>query len=282
MSMAANAGWSRRLPKDEESSGKSVRFQLCDGIYAILMLHRIHFRMPMLRAEALNGASQELNRLLHPGNAVLRRAIQANLVSFPSQIPVFSRQARPEMQWKAVSLYFVLGWSLCDIAARFGVGSHRISKVVDEWATRAIALGYIQIIDPEGFETWNGTEAKIEAVPAPRLEEGGSRGPSLAASRSCFSRAGDEPVEPGWRAHRGPEPANIALVAALDIAIRGCESRKGQFFGQAAALLRGLRTAVEANNRPESAQSVLPTSDFKKLYPAPSAPAKEVLYAFNS
>jgi hypothetical protein len=281
MSMAANAGWSRRLPKGKESSGKSVRFQFCDGIYAILMLHRIHFRMPMLRAEGLNGASQELNRLLHPGNAVLRRAIQANLVSFPSQIPVFSRQARPEMQWKAVSLYFVLGWSLCDIAARFGVGSHRISKVVDEWATRAIALGYIQIIDPERFETWDGIEAETEAGAALRVEETKSKGSSLALNRSCLNEVGYESVESGWRALRGPQPATN-LMAALDAAIRGCESRKGRFFGQAAALLRGLRIAVETNDRPESAQSVLPTSDFKKLYPAPSAPAKEVLYAFNS
>jgi hypothetical protein len=282
MSMAANAGWSRRLPKGKESSGKSVRFQFCDGIYAILMLHRIHFRMPMLRAEGLNGASQELNRLLHPGNAVLRRAIQANLVSFPSQIPVFSRQARPEMQWKAVSLYFVLGWSLCDIAARFGVGSHRISKVVDEWATRAIALGYIQIIDPERFETWDGIEAETEAGAALRVEETKSKGSSLALNRSCLNEVGYESVESGWRKRRSSQPAHIALVAALGVAIRGCESRTGQFFVQAAELLHGLLTAVDANDRPESAQSVLPTSDFKKLYPAPSAPAKEVLYAFNS
>jgi hypothetical protein len=252
------------------------------GIYAIFMPYRVHFRMPMLRAEALDGASQELSRLLHPGNAVLRRAIQANLVSFPSQIPVFSRQAQPDIQWKAVSLYFVRGWSLCDIAVRFGVGSHRISKVVDEWATRAIALGYIQIIDPERFETWSGTEATIEAGPALRVEEGESQGSSLALNRSCLSRAGDESVESGWRARRVPQPANIALVAALDVAIRGCESRKGQFFGQAAALLRGLRTAVEANDRPESAQPALPISDFNTLYPASQAPAKEVLYAFNS
>jgi len=252
------------------------------GIYAIFMPFRVHFRMPMLRAEALGGASHELSRLLHPGNAVLRRAVQANLVSFPSQIPVFSRQARPEMQWKAVSLYFVRGWSLCDIAVRFGVGSHRISKVVDEWATRAIALGYIQIIDPERFETWNGTEAKIETGPVLRVEEGQSQGPSLALNRSCLSRAGDESVESGWRTHRSPQPANTALAAALGVAIRGCESRKGQFFGQAAALLRGLRTAVETNDRPESAQPALPISNFNTLYPAFEAPAKEVLYAFNS
>jgi hypothetical protein len=238
--------------------------------------------MLTLRADALDGASQESSTLLHPGNAVLRRAVQANLVSFPSQIPVFSRQTRPEMQWKAVSLYFVRGWSLCNIAARFGVGSHRISKVVDEWATRAIALGYIQIIDPERFETWNGTGAEIEAGAALRVEEGESQGPSLAVTRSCLTRAGDESVEDGWRTHRSPQPANITLVAALDMAIRGCASRKGQFFGQAAALLRGLRTAVEANDRPESAQPALRVFDFNTLHPASEAPAKEVLYAFNS
>jgi hypothetical protein len=236
----------------------------------------------MLRASALNDASQESARLLHPGNAVLRRAIQENLVSFPSQIPAFSRQARPEMQWKAVLLYFVRGWPLCDIAARFGVGSHRISKVVDEWATRAIALGYIQVIDPERFEAWIGSEAKAEAG---RLgaEERGT--PSLEVSRSRLRRVSESVMsgsDRGRRSYGFLQPANAALIAALARAIRGCEGRGSQFFGQAAALLRDLRTAVEGSDGPRPTPPASWASDFNRPSPAPPVPAEEVLYAFNS
>src|SRR5580658_1326745 len=59
-------------------------------------------------------------------NGVLRQAVQENLVSFPSQVPVFGRQARPELQPRIVVLYFVRGWTMDDIAKRCGLGRQRI------------------------------------------------------------------------------------------------------------------------------------------------------------
>jgi hypothetical protein len=246
------------------------------------MCFRLDFRMPMLQASALDGANHESGRLLHPGNAMLRRAIQENLVSFPSQIPVFSRQARPEMQWKAVLLYFVRGWPVCDIAARFGVGGHRISKVVDEWATRAIALGYIQVIDPERFAAWSGRETASDAAAVWRIEQRSGRGTSVEVSRSPLTRVSEEIVvndgNKGWRPDRSVQPANAGLVTALDVAIRRCEDRPGIFFGQAATLLRDLRSVIEAG------ESMLPVHEApaSNVSRAPRAPAEEVLYAFNS
>jgi len=225
----------------------------------------------MSRAGALEGVSQEPGRLLHPGNAVLRRAIQENIVSFPSQIPVFSRQARPEMQWKAVLLYFVRGWAIGDIAAHFGVASHRISQSVNEWAMRALALGYIQVIDPERFTAWSGTEALHDASPVWAFE---LRTPPAAVSR--VSLANEAAVGRGsnrGRPSRSPQAANTGLAAALDVAIARCEERPGEFWSQAATQLRDLRSAIEAASW---------TSDGDNLGPAPHALAEELLYAFES
>jgi hypothetical protein len=51
-------------------------------------------------------------------NKLLRQAVQANLVSFPSQVPVFAKQSRSDLQHKIVVLYFVLGWTIDDIETK--------------------------------------------------------------------------------------------------------------------------------------------------------------------
>jgi hypothetical protein len=55
------------------------------------------------------------------------------------------------MQCRLVLLFFVQGWSSVDIAIRFNVPKHLIRGIVNEWSVRALALGYIQVIDPEAF-----------------------------------------------------------------------------------------------------------------------------------
>ena len=90
-------------------------------------------------------------RPLHQGCAVLRRAVRQNLVSFPSQIPVFLKAPPADTQWRVVLLFFVQGWSSIAIAARFNVPKHRIRHILYDWAVRALDLGYVAIIDAEGF-----------------------------------------------------------------------------------------------------------------------------------
>ena len=58
---------------------------------------------------------------VHPGSVLLRLAVRRNIVSFPSQIPIFSALPPADMQWRMVVLFFVRGWSTVNIAARFGV-----------------------------------------------------------------------------------------------------------------------------------------------------------------
>lgn len=78
----------------------------------------------------------------------LRSKIRRNHVSFPSQVPTFSKHDRPDLQQKTVQLYFLFGWSCCRIAQRYGVLRQRIQQILSTWKRRAIQMGYIQEIPP--------------------------------------------------------------------------------------------------------------------------------------
>jgi hypothetical protein len=82
-------------------------------------------------------------------NRILRQAVRENLVSFPSQVPVFGKPSRPDLQQKSVLLYFVCGWTMEDIAKRYCLGRQRMGQVLTAWRIRAVKQGYIQAIDPE-------------------------------------------------------------------------------------------------------------------------------------
>ncbi len=79
----------------------------------------------------------------------LRKAIRDNRLSFPSQVPVFARQHRVEVQWRLVALYFVQGWSAVRIARRYKVTSRRVQQLLRQWVSRARTLGYLQEIPTE-------------------------------------------------------------------------------------------------------------------------------------
>jgi len=78
----------------------------------------------------------------------LRKAIHANWVSFPSQVPTFPSCHRPDLEAKVVQLYFVMGWSCTAIAARYGTGHQQVRCILNAWKCRATNAGYIQHIPP--------------------------------------------------------------------------------------------------------------------------------------
>jgi hypothetical protein len=78
----------------------------------------------------------------------LQEAIRANLVTFPSQVPVFIRHSDGKQQCHVVLLYFVRGWSCDRIAKRYDVTRQHIWLIVSEWRRHAVALGYLQVIPP--------------------------------------------------------------------------------------------------------------------------------------
>ncbi len=90
-------------------------------------------------------AAQDLSDL---ENRALRKAVQENLVSFPAQIPAFERQSQPDLQRKIVILYFARGWSMDDIAERYGLGRQRMGQILTAWRISAVREGYVSAIIP--------------------------------------------------------------------------------------------------------------------------------------
>jgi hypothetical protein len=81
----------------------------------------------------------------------LRLAVQANLVSFASPVPTFERHDRPDLQWKLVQLYFVMGWSCDAIGERYGLIHQRVRQILKTWKQRAVEMGFIQYIPPAEY-----------------------------------------------------------------------------------------------------------------------------------
>jgi hypothetical protein len=79
----------------------------------------------------------------------LRAAIWKHQVSFPSQIPTFSKHTRPDLQRKLVQLYFICGWSGPKIRARYDLSAQRFQQILSTWKRRAVELGFIQTIPPD-------------------------------------------------------------------------------------------------------------------------------------
>jgi hypothetical protein len=91
---------------------------------------------------------ESANKMEELSLSELRGKIRRNRVSFPSQVPTFEKHDRPDLQRKAVQLYFLFGWSCSRIAERYGVLRQRIQQILSTWKRRAIQMGYIQEIPP--------------------------------------------------------------------------------------------------------------------------------------
>jgi hypothetical protein len=83
------------------------------------------------------------------GNDALRRAIQRNLASFPAQVPSFARHRQRDLQIRIAQLYFVRGWPITRITARYGINKAVIVRLIQGWRIRAIGAGYIRDIRPD-------------------------------------------------------------------------------------------------------------------------------------
>jgi hypothetical protein len=79
----------------------------------------------------------------------LRRAVRENRLSFPSPVPVFAHQYRADVQWRLVELYFIRGWSFCQLGGRYKVTAGRVRQAIRCWVERAMALNYLQNITTE-------------------------------------------------------------------------------------------------------------------------------------
>src|SRR5215469_1039910 len=79
----------------------------------------------------------------------IREQIRSHRISFPSQIPVFPRLHRADIQWRIVVLYFVRGWSSARIGERYGITRERVRQILRQWVSRALLHGYMDKIPAE-------------------------------------------------------------------------------------------------------------------------------------
>jgi hypothetical protein len=86
------------------------------------------------------------------GNRALQIAIRRNIVCFPAQAPVFGKLPRRDVQWRLAILYFIRGWSTRQIAIRYGFTRERCGQIISDWRIRAVNMGYIQDITPDGLD----------------------------------------------------------------------------------------------------------------------------------
>jgi hypothetical protein len=101
----------------------------------------------------------------------LRKAIQANEASFPSQVPVFVKHAPATLQRHVIQLYFLRNWSCPRIAKRYGATRFYIWQIINEWKRHAVSLGYVQSIPPiEVFVKYPGVEV-LPSLPPPQHQD---------------------------------------------------------------------------------------------------------------
>jgi hypothetical protein len=220
----------------------------------------MHLMLDEKRNDAESYSEARLQAPINPGTKLLRRAIRKNIVSFPSQIPAFTRHPPDGMQWRMVLLFFVRGWSLTDIAARFKVPTHRVCQLVNNWSVRALALGYVEIIDPEAFaeccrvDVDHGPDHGQAVI---QQAKGGSELANLSEQFPDVAPAVHAPVallSGGMRSAAMPNelPGKSAkVIDALDAAILHCEEWHDEFWVRTATLLRDLRTVAATALEPE-------------------------------
>jgi hypothetical protein len=226
--------------------------------YAFLISAGLDFLMHVMEEKPNTPGIHGVERAktpVHPGFGILRRAIRGNIVSFPSQIPSLPKGSQADMQWRMVLLFFVRGWSVANIAERFHVPRHRVWTLLNGWSVRAMALGHVQVIDPEAFEACCRGDVESEAdrdieevqlaAASPWVKSVPREFPDAAAEAIAEApvawdgtQAGGAPVDsPGESA---------GLIAALDVAAAHCEEWRGEFWVHAGMHLRDLRTAALA------------------------------------
>jgi hypothetical protein len=205
------------------------------------------------RKNALNvHAGERLQTPLHSGSAVLRRALRRNIVSFPSQIPVFLKQPPADMQWRMVLLYFIRGWSSVKIAARFNVPTHWIRKSLNEWSVRALALGFVQVIDPEAFAACCHSDVEFETNRNTEESDSQPFPEAVPAVCAAFPKAPEATRLEILPVNSLDKSAD--LIAALDASIAHCGEWHDEFWVRTATLLRDLRAVAAAMEVQRSGQ----------------------------
>lgn len=116
------------------------------------------------------------------GNRTLQFLVRSNLVCFPAQAPVFGQKSRRDLQWRLAVLYFIRGWSTRSIADRYGLTRERCGQIISDWRIRAVALGYIQDVAPEGTDLGKLAEQHVSVLALPQAARAVSGASTISAT----------------------------------------------------------------------------------------------------
>jgi two-component system, OmpR family, KDP operon response regulator KdpE len=117
----------------------------------------------------------------------LRKAIRANRVSFPSQVPLFVRIAPSNLQRYSIQLYFLRGWSCRKIAERYKRSRFYVWQILNEWKRHAAALGYIQRVPPARVLADLRSTLQATLSPVPLAAAGGEHSPATPVAAAGAS-----------------------------------------------------------------------------------------------
>lgn len=136
-------------------------------------------------------ATQRSMTLSLAGNTVLRKLIRRNLVTFPAQARSYSKRAEGDLAPRLAQLYFIRGWSIRAICAKYGLRKSACQKLLAEWRIRAVGSGYIQEIEPGSVAAFF---PELNDV-ANHEERDEARDEAAAADRSKVASATRFPVD---------------------------------------------------------------------------------------
>jgi hypothetical protein len=242
---------------------------------------RVIHNMPMYDEKVLHGFMHSSHVPGDLENRVMQQAVRENLVSFPSQVPVFGKQCRPDLQRKIVLLYFVFGWTMDDIAVRYGLGRQRIGQILTAWRIRAVKQGYVQAIDPGQplfqrvrlEETSKSPEGPVRASPVVAWSP--KTGPAVRASDVDESRRSMPDAELGASSSLAQQL--LAVVDILDNQLRLCSQPLNGNIDSCELLLASAKTLCA---RLEAQVSAARTKDVGRARAAISA-AKKLFHCFQ-
>jgi transposase len=170
------------------------------------------FAIPLvdvLRRNAALSSAAEPNLSEMPVDE-LRDAIRENRVTFPAQVPVFSKHDRSDLQRQLVQLYFLFGWSGPRIGTRYGLRRSRIQQILNAWKRRAVELGYIQSVPSVQVFTQPAKGRPIRVVLSPVLK--GSAAPVV----ECVApESGSAHVSSPKKSPRPRAKFNISEIVAV-------------------------------------------------------------------
>ncbi len=101
-------------------------------------------RKPLRPREAGSNSRVRNQKIEELAINILRKAIHANLIRFPSQAPIFPTRGASDLQRNVIDLYFGQGWSTAQIATRYELRRKRVQRILKAWTVRAVRAGYIQ------------------------------------------------------------------------------------------------------------------------------------------